>query len=238
MLECWLILRQIITKETLMPKTFLPLDSSLYDYMLEHGVREPVLARGLREETAKLEFSAMQISPDQAQVMAMLVKLVNAKRIIEIGSFTGYSALIMAQALPQDGQLVCCDISKEWTDIGQSYWQQAGLAQKIDLRLAPALDTLQALKQQQQQFDLAFIDADKENYSAYYDICFELLKPGGLILVDNVFWGGWVVDLAQQDADTLAIRDLNQKIAQDPRVDICMLPIGDGLTLARKKHAS
>ena len=180
--------------------------------------------------------SNMQIAPDQGQFMAMLARLIGAKRVIEVDTFTGYSALCLARALPEDGQVICCDVSEEFTAIAKRYWQRAGLAGMIDLRLAPAMETIQALLDDGAggRFDLAFIDADKENYDGYFEGCLSLLRQGGLILVDNVLWDGLVIDPAANDSATKALRALNRKLAQDPRIDLAMIPVGDGLTLARK----
>ena len=179
----------------------------------------------------------MQIAPEQGQFMAFLVKLIGVRNAIEVGVYTGYSSLSVALALPQDGKLIACDVNKEWTDIAKSYWQQAGVDYKVELRLAPALETLHQLLRDKQQgkFDFAFIDADKVNYEKYYEACLKLLRPGGLILIDNTLWGGDVANIRIQDADTVAIRNLNLKLKQDSRVDMCLLPVADGLTLLRKK---
>jgi predicted O-methyltransferase YrrM len=220
-----------------MPKTITTVTDSLYEYMLNTWLREPDVLKALRKETAQLEMSAMQISPDQGQFMAFLVRLMNAKRILEVGTFTGYSALAMALATAEDATIVCCDVSVKWTDIGKKYWQQAEVENKIDLRIAPALETLNDLMAKgKSEFDFAFIDADKTNYDAYYEACYSLIKPNGVIAIDNVFWGGWVGDTAQQDDDTKAIRALNKKLQNDNRVDLSIVPIGDGLTLARKRR--
>jgi predicted O-methyltransferase YrrM len=216
------------------------LDDRLYDYLLGASLREAEVLRRLRAETQAMPNATMQISPEQGQFMALLVKLVGARKIIEIGTFTGYSALCMAQALPRDGRIVACDISAEWTAIAARYWAEAGVAGRIELRLAPALETTRALIEggESLTFDLAFIDADKQNYGAYYEAALELLRPGGLILVDNTLWYGRVADGEVQDADTVAIRAFNAQLRDDPRVDLSLLPIGDGLTLARKRDAS
>lgn len=216
----------------------LNLDDALYDYLLKRGVREPAAARELRERTRKLPMAMMQISPEQGALMSMLVRLIGARRAIEVGTFTGYSALCVALALPVDGKLIACDVSDEWTSIGREYWMKAGVAGKIDLRLAPALETLDALLAAGEagRFDFAFIDADKANYDAYYERILRLLRPGGLVGIDNVLWGGRVVDATAHDADTTAIRALNEKLAGDDRIDLALLPIGDGLTLARKRE--
>lgn len=209
----------------------------LYDYLLSVSLRDTPAQAALREKTAELPNSGMQISPDQGQFMAFLVKLVGARRALEVGTFTGYSALSVAKALPDDGRLVACDMSHDWTNVGRAFWEEADVAHKIDLRLGPAVETLQGLLEagERERFDFAFIDADKTNYDTYYEHCLALLRPGGLIAVDNVLWGGAVVDETQQDADLQAIRALNRKIHADPRVDLSMVPVGDGLTLARKR---
>jgi predicted O-methyltransferase YrrM len=179
----------------------------------------------------------MQIAPEQGQFMAMLVRLLNAREILEIGTFTGYSALAMALVLPPDGRIVACDINDEWTAIGRRYWREAGVAERIDLRLAPALQTLNALLADggQDRFDFAFIDADKTGYHAYYEACLKLVRPGGLIAVDNTLWDGRVADDSVQDADTCTIRAFNAALHDDVRVDVSLVPIGDGLTLARRR---
>jgi caffeoyl-CoA O-methyltransferase len=215
----------------------LSLDDRLHDYVLSHSVREaPVLAE-LRAETAKLPLGIMQIGPEQGQFLVLLVELLGARRILEVGTFTGYSSLAMAQALPADGKLIACDVSEEYTSIARRYWAKAGVAGKIDLRLAPGLETLDRLLAEGHagSFDLAFIDADKPNYLPYYERCLQLVRQGGLIAVDNVLWGGAVADSAQQDEDTKAIRALNDRVLADSRVSLSLLPLGDGLTLARKR---
>ncbi len=219
-----------------MSKRTLNLSDKLYDYILEVSLREHSLFAELRAETNRMPEAAMQISPDQGQFMSLLTRLIGAKRVIEIGTFTGYSALCFAQALPDDGLVVCCDVSEDFTAIARRYWQRAGLHQKIELRLAPAGETIDAMLREGAagSFDLAFIDADKENYDRYFEGCLELLRPGGVILVDNVLWGGSVIDPAADDPDTKAIRALNRKLAQHSEIDLSLLPIGDGLTLARK----
>ena len=213
------------------------LTDPLYDYLLKVSLRESPLLVRLREETEALPLAVMQISPEQGQFMALLVELIGARRTLEVGTFTGYSALCIARALPSDGQVVACDVSAEYTDIARRYWAEAGIADKIDLRLAPALDTLDALLDDGQAgtFDFAFIDADKKNYDGYYERCLALVRTGGLIAVDNVLWDGAVVDPAKQDADTKAIRTLNLQLHQDERVSLSLVPIGDGLALARKR---
>ncbi len=215
----------------------LPLTEDLYHYVLAQGVRESAVARRLREETAGLPMARMQISPEQGALMQMLVRLLGARRTLEIGTFTGYSALVVAEALPADGRVVACDVSEDWTAIARRYWHEAGVADRIDLRLQPAVRTLDELlaATAQGSFDFAFIDADKHNYDVYYERSLALLRSGGLVGIDNALWGGAVIDAARSDADTVAIRALNRKVRQDERVDMVMLPIGDGLTLARKK---
>lgn len=213
-------------------------DERLYDYILDVSVRESGVLRKLREETVALGgVSRMQISPEQGQFMAFLVELTGARRMLEVGTFTGYSALACAAALPPDGEFVACDLSKEWTDVGQKYWQEAGVAEKITLKLGPAVETLQTLLAQGQgnAFDMMFIDADKTSYLQYYELGLKLVRPGGLILIDNVLWGGAVADSAQQDEDTQAIRALNEKLHTDNRITLSLIPMGDGLTLARRR---
>jgi predicted O-methyltransferase YrrM len=212
-------------------------DETLYRYIAAHSLREsPLLAR-LREQTAQLPERSMQIAPEQGQFMTLLVELLGAERIVEIGTFTGYSAICMASALPPGGQLLCCDLSDEWTAIARAYWDEAGVADRIELRLAPALETLDGLLADDQagHFDMAFIDADKTNYLAYYARCLRLVRSGGLILFDNTLWNGSVADPADQDADTVAIRELNDALLADDRISLSLVPIGDGLTLARKR---
>ncbi len=223
-----------------MGKITIDLSEQLYEYLLAVSLRDTALLRALRKHTDELEHGAMQISADQGQFMALQLKLMQAKRVIEIGTFTGYSALVMALALPTDGKLVACDNNEEWTTIAQRYWEQAGIANKIELHLAPALKTVQKLLDagEREQFDAAFIDADKVNLRNYYEQCLHLVRPGGLIMIDNVLWGGGVIDTANQTADTRAIRALNTFIHKDDRVDISLVPIGDGLLLARKLEQS
>jgi len=215
----------------------LDLTDHVYDYLLEVSLREPPVLARLREETAEIPLSIMQIAPEQGQFMRLLVQLLGAKRCIEVGTFTGYSALSVALGLPADGQIIACDVSVDFTEIASRYWAEAGVADKVDLRLGPALETLDGLLKEgaAEGFDFAFIDADKENYAAYYERCLQLIRPGGLIAVDNVLWNGSVADPEKTDADTQAIRALNAKLRDDERVDISMVPIGDGLTLARKR---
>jgi|SRR5690348_13186271 len=214
----------------------LNLDDALYDYLLAHSLREHPEQAALREATRAHPRARMQISPEQGQFMALLVKLLGARRCIEIGVFTGYSALSVALALPKDGRILACDISDEYTRIGKPYWQRAGVAHKIDLQLAPAIETLDARLQAGEAgtYDFAFIDADKIGYDAYYECCLKLLRAGGLIAIDNVLWGGDVARPAR-DEDTRALQALNDKLHRDERIDLAMLPIGDGLTLAVKR---
>jgi caffeoyl-CoA O-methyltransferase len=218
------------------PRT-IEMTDRLYDYVMATGLREDQVQRRLREVTAKMPGAGMQIAPDQGQFMAMIVRLIGARRAIEVGTFTGYSALSMAQALPADGRLICCDVNAETTAVAREHWAKAGVADRIDLRIAPALATLDSLLAggETGKFDLAFIDADKPNYDGYYERCLRLLRPGGLIMIDNVLWSGAVADARDRDASTQAIRALNAKIHDDERVDMCLLPIGDGLMLARKR---
>lgn len=213
------------------------IESNLYDYLLSVSLREPQVLTQLREETAQLPDGEMQIAPDQGQFMALLIKLMGVKRILEIGTFTGYSSLWMALALPADGQILTCDISEEDTAIAQRYWQAAGIANKVDLHLAPALETLNDLLSTGAAgtFDFAFIDADKVNYHHYYEKSLALLRPGGLMAIDNVLWSGEVADLTADDPETNALRALNLALCQDERIDLSMLGIADGLTLALKK---
>jgi predicted O-methyltransferase YrrM len=201
-------------------------------YIGERGVREPAILRELRAATASVPHSGMQIGADQGELLAMLVRLTGAKRCLEIGTYTGYSALAVALALPRDGRLVCCDVSEEWTAVGKPFWKKAGVAKKIDLRIAPALETLQTLKG---RFDFVFIDADKPNYLAYYERCLKLLRRGGLMAIDNVLWSGEVANAQAKDKLTVALREFNEALHQDRRVDLVMLSIGDGVTLARKR---
>lgn len=216
-------------------KTFI--NDQLYDYLLSVSLREPEILQKLRHETASHPMSQMQIAPEQGQLMALLVQLSRARRALEVGVFTGYSSLAVALALPPDGQLVACDVSDEYTAIARRYWQLAGVADKIDLRIAPALETLDHLLAdgQANQFDFAFIDADKSNYPGYYERALQLVRSGGLIAIDNVLWSGRVADPQVQDSRTQTIRAFNQKIHQDERVFPCLLAIADGLTLALKK---
>jgi predicted O-methyltransferase YrrM len=215
----------------------IPMTDRLYDYLLKVSLREPPLLAALRAETAKLPMAGMQISPEQGQFMALLAELIGARRAIEVGTFTGYSALCVAQALPADGKLIACDISEEFTSVARRYWAKSGIADRIELRLAPALDTLKSLLADggAGSFDFAFIDADKTQYDAYYEAILKLLRPGGLVTIDNVLWSGAVADGRKRDVETIVFRVLNEKLKSDKRITLSMLPIGDGLTLARKR---
>ena len=215
----------------------IPLDDTLYRYILDHSVREPEILRELHDETAKLPMGGMQIGADQGQFMALLAKLTGARRCIEVGVFTGYSSLVVALALPPDGRIVACDVSEEWTGIARRYWQKAGVAAKIDLRLGPAVETLDAMlaKGEAGSHDFAFIDADKGNYLAYYERCLKLVRQGGLIAVDNTLWSGEVAKPGNQKPDTVSLRAFNDALHRDERVDVAMLTVGDGVTLARKR---
>jgi predicted O-methyltransferase YrrM len=220
-----------------MSSSHIGLSEALAGYVARLGHRESDVQRRLREETAGLAEVGMQITPGQGSLMALLVQVMGARLCVEVGTFTGYSALAVAQALPQGGRLICCDVSREWTDVGRRYWAEAGVEEKIDLRIAPALETLDALLGEglEGTVDFAFIDADKTSYGGYYERLLKLARPGGLIAVDNVLWGGSVIDPADQSDNTKAIRALNESIAADERVDHVLLPVGDGLTLARKR---
>ena len=220
-----------------MSRKTIEIDDDLYDYLLRISLREPAIMRRLREEIAALPRANMQMAPEQAQLLGLLVELTGARRCLEIGTFTGYSTLAVAAALPADGTVVACDVSDEWTQIARSYWEEAGVVEKIDLRLAPAVDTLQALVAggEAGTFDFALIDADKENYEHYYELCLELLRAGGLVAIDNVLWHGRVIDRSVSDEDTAAIREFNSALHVDSRVSLSLVPIGDGMTLARKR---
>ena len=220
-----------------MTKQTTGLEKKLADYIQSISLREPDILRQLREETAKLSMAQMQISPEQGQFMALLVQLMGAKKTLEIGVFTGYSALAVALALPDDGKVIACDISGEYTAIAKDFWGRAGVSEKIDLRIAPALETLEKLiaEGEAESFDLAFIDADKRNYENYYERVLTLLRPGGLILIDNVLWSGKVVDPIITDKQTQAIREFNEKLHQDSRISLSVVAIADGLTLALKR---
>lgn len=213
------------------------LTDHLQQYIVDNSVREPTVLAQLRAETAQLAQASMQIGAEQGQFMALLAKLIGARRCLEIGVFTGYSSLVVALALPNDGKIVACDVSEEWTAIARRYWTLAGVDHKIDLRLRRATRTLDELIDagESGSYDYAFIDADKTNYDAYYERVLTLLRPGGLVLLDNVLWSGRVADPAVTDADTVALRELNAKVHRDERVDVSLVGIGDGLLLARKR---
>lgn len=216
-------------------KSFLP--EPLYRYSLENWLREPEILTRLREETASHPRAGMQIPPDQGALMGLLTRLVGAKNCLEVGVFTGYSSLAVALALPEDGRIVACDISEEFTDIARRYWEEAGVADKIDLHLRPAVETLDGLIAEGKEgtFDLAFIDADKVGYPVYYECALRLVKPNGLILLDNVLWSGRILDESLTDGDTLALRWLNADLKKDERIDLALIPIGDGVTVVRKR---
>ncbi len=209
----------------------------IYEYILATTLREDELGRALRDETARLPESGMQIAPDQGQFMAMMVRLMGARAVLEVGVFTGYSSLCMARALPSEGHLVACDISVEYTDVARRFWKQAGVEEKVDLRIGPAMETLDALIDEggAGSFDLAFVDADKENYPGYYEKCLVLVRSGGLIMFDNALWSGGVADSTDQSESTAILRDLNARFADDDRIgDVSLLVMGDGLMLVRK----
>ena len=213
------------------------LTDALHAYLFSVAVREPDILARLRAETEPMELSVMQISPEQGALMALLVELIGARKCIEVGVYTGYSALRVALAMGPEGRLIACDINADWTEVAKRYWREAGVAGNIDLRLAPAAETLDSLIEAGESgtFDFAFIDADKPGYDGYYERCLTLLRGGGLIAIDNVLWQGRVADPAIEDEDTVAIRALNRKLTGDERVSLSMVPIGDGLTLARKR---
>jgi caffeoyl-CoA O-methyltransferase len=212
------------------------LSEELHDYVLSVSLREPEVMRRLREETARLPMAMMQIAPEQGQLLALLVRMLGARQCLEIGTFTGYSTLWVALSLPEDGRVTACDVSEEWTSIARRYWKEAGVEQKILLHLAPALDTLDRLLAEGRSgaFDFAFIDADKTNYWNYYERALRLLRPGGLIAVDNTLWDGRPADPAERSPDTVAIREFNARLHADSRVHISLVPIGDGMTLILK----
>jgi len=216
------------------PKSF-ALSPEIHAYLVEHGTPPDAVQRELIEATAKLGgISLMQVAPEQGAFITLLARLIGARRIVEVGTFTGYSALCLARGLPDDGSLLACDVSEEWTSVGRPFWEKAGVADKIELRIGPALDTLRALPDDE-PIDLAFIDADKRNYANYYEELLARLRPGGVILVDNVLWSGSVVEPNPDDPNREAIRAFNDKVAADERVDCVMIPLADGLTLARKR---
>ena len=220
-----------------MTRRSLDLTDELYDYLLEISLREPPVMTRLRAETAAMPRAGMQIAPEQGQFMGLLVELIGARLCLELGTFTGYSALAIAEALPPDGRLICCDIDAEATALAERYWAEAGLSDRIQLRLGRALDTLAEIEREYPpgSFDLVFIDADKQPYDRYYETALRLLRRGGLVLLDNVLWMGRVADPARNDPDTAALKRLNQKIHGDARVSLSVLPLGDGLTIARKR---
>ena len=222
-----------------MSRKTIEIDDDLHDYLLRVSLRETAVMRRLREATAALPEANMQLAPEQAQLLGLLVELTGARRCLEIGTFTGYSTLAVAAALPADGMVVACDVSDKWTQIARGYWREAGVHEKIDLRLAPAADTLQVLIAggETGTFDFALIDADKVSYSRYYEWCLELLRGGGLVAIDNVLWHGRVIDHNVSDDETTAIREFNRALQMDSRVSLSLVPIGDGMTLARKRPA-
>ena len=219
-----------------MSRRSLEVDDALHAYLIENSIREHPAQQALRAATASHPHAGMQIAPEQGQFMALLVKLIGARRAIEVGVFTGYSALTVALALPDDGTLLACDINDAYTRVGKPFWEQAGVAHKIELRLAPARETLEAriAAGEAGHYDFAFIDADKKSYDGYYECCLQLVRAGGLIAIDNTLWGGAVAKPAS-DPDTVALQKLNAKLRDDERIDLSLLPIGDGLTLARKR---
>ena len=220
-----------------MSSSVLPYSIELRNYLWEKGLDENPVLKRLREETENPPFALMQICPEQGALMANLVRLISAKKAIEVGTFTGYSALAVALALPEDGYLLACDISEEFTSIGKPYWEEAGVSENIDLQISPAIETLESKIEggESNTYDFAFIDADKINYLNYYELCLDLIRPGGVIAIDNVLWGGSVIDSARTDEDTKAIREINDFLVSDKRVYISMIPVGDGVTLAVKK---
>ncbi len=214
---------------------YITLTTELYDYAVAHGHNGDPIRAELAAETSKLgAISGMQIAPEQGTLMAILATAIGARSAVEVGTFTGYSALCVARALPGDGRLLCCDVNEEWTSIGQRYWERAGIANKITLKLGPAAETLRALPSSH-TFDFAFIDADKPNYAIYYEEILKRMRPNGLILIDNVLWSGRVIDDSVKEENTVALRALNDKITADTRVEAVMLAVADGLTIARKK---
>ena len=214
----------------------LAISESIYQYLCDHSLREDPILKELRDHTYDMEERAMQIAPEQGQFMQMLIKLIGAKNTIEVGVFTGYSSLAIALVLPEDGRIVACDVNPQYTSVAEKFWVSAGVREKIDLRIGPAKNTLSELISDglTGTFDFAFIDADKINYDHYYELCLQLIRPGGLITVDNVLWGGATADDSINDTDTTSIRALNDKLHRDERIDLSLVPIGDGLTLAMK----
>jgi predicted O-methyltransferase YrrM len=222
---------------TSMANRRLVVTDDIHRYLVDHSVREHEALAKLRAATADMPDAQMQIGPEQGQFMALLARLTNARRCIEIGVFTGYSSLAVALALPDDGRIIACDVSEEWTAIARRFWREAGVDHKIELKLQPATQTLQELlaRGEAGRYDFAFIDADKPAYDTYYEQLLPLLRPGGLIAIDNTLWSGRVADTTSRDANTTALRALNDKLYRDQRIDLSLLPIGDGLTLARKR---
>ncbi len=223
-----------------MSRRSIQLTDSLHEYLLSVSLREPEILRRLREETAPDPSARMQISPEQGQFMSLLVRLMDARRCLEVGVFTGYSSLAVALAMPDDGRIVACDVSERWTAVARRYWAAAGVGHKVDLRIAPAMETLDALiaAGEAGRWDFAFLDADKENYVGYYERALTLLRPGGLLVADNTLWSGRVADPENAEAETVALRHFNELLHHDERVDLSLVPIGDGLTLARKRWRS
>jgi caffeoyl-CoA O-methyltransferase len=213
------------------------LSDELAAYVVDVGTREPRVLARLREETTALPEHRMQIAPEQGAFLALLVELTGARRCLEIGTFTGYSSTAVAMALPEDGRIVCCDVSEAWTSIARRYWDEAGVSRKIDLRIAPATETLDGLLADgaESTYDFAFVDADKTGYDGYYERLLRLVRPGGLIALDNTLWGGRVLDQDADDEDTRALQALNRKLAGDDRISLCLLPVADGVTLARRR---
>ena len=213
------------------------ISDDLAAYVVKVGTREPDVLARLREETAAIPQLNMQIAPEQGAFLALLVELIGARRCIEVGTFTGYSSTAVALALPEDGQIVCCDVSEEWTSLARTYWAEAGVSGKVDLRIAPATETLDQLVAggQEATYDFAFVDADKAGYDAYYERLLRLVRPGGLLVFDNTLWGGDVLDTDPSDEDTKALQALNAKLARDERITLCLLPVADGVTLARRR---
>jgi O-methyltransferase len=213
------------------------MNENILNYITQNSLREPNLLKMLREETANIPERNMQILPEQGQFLRLLVKLIKAKHALEIGVFTGYSGLCIAESLEQNGKLIACDISPEWTSIAKKYWKQANIHQKIELMLGNACDSLQTILHELKEnyFDFIFVDADKENYDTYYEFCLKLLRPGGLMVIDNTLWLGYVADSSIQDEATVAVRKLNAKLHKDDRIDLSFLPLADGITLIYKK---
>ena len=215
----------------------LQITDEIHRYLVDHSVREPEVLARLRDATASLPQAQMQIGPEQGQLMALLAKLVGAKRCIEVGVFTGYSSLAVALALPEDGRILACDVSEKWTAIARRFWREAGVEHKIELKLQPAVRTLEELLAAGEagRYDFAFVDADKPAYDTYYELLLKLLRPGGLMALDNTLWSGAVADPNEHEPNTVALRALNEKLHRDERIDLSLLPVGDGLTLARKR---